>query len=69
MRVYREKETGVWEEAAAVVNAHEDDVNDIAWFSMASEKEETEQSTNYFASASDDGTVKIWTFCSSNVDE
>ena len=69
VRVYREKETGVWEEAAAVVNAHEDDVNDIAWFSMASEKEETEQSTNYFASASDDGTVKIWTFCSSNVDE
>jgi WD40 repeat protein len=64
VRVYREKETGVWEEAAAVVNAHEDDVNDIAWFSMASEKEETEQSTNYFASASDDGTVKIWTFCS-----
>ena len=62
----RKRKAGVWEEAAAVVNAHEDDVNDIAWFSMASEKEETEQSTNYFASASDDGTVKIWTFCSSN---
>jgi WD40 repeat protein len=66
VRVYREKETGVWEEAAAFVNAHEDDVNDIAWFSVPNEEtekgEDEQQSTNYFASASDDGTVKIWKF-------
>jgi len=65
VRVYREKETGVWEEAAAFVNAHEDDVNDIAWFSVPNEEtegEDEQQSTNYFASASDDGAVKIWKF-------
>jgi WD40 repeat protein len=66
VRVYREKETGVWEEAAAFVNAHDDDVNDIAWFSVPNEEtekgEDAQQSTNYFASASDDGTVKIWKF-------
>ena len=49
-----EKETGVWEEAAAVVNAHEDDVNDIAWFSLSSTKEEEARTSNYFASASDE---------------
>ena len=65
VRVYREKETGVWEEAAAFVNAHEDDVNDIAWFSVPNEEtegEDEQQSTSYFASASDDGAVKIWKF-------
>ena len=66
VRVYREKETGVWEEAAAVVNAHEDDVNDIAWFSLSSTKEEEARTSNYFASASDDGTVKIWKFSSNS---
>ena len=31
LRVYCEKEEGVWEEAATFANAHEDDVNDVQW--------------------------------------
>ena len=42
---------GRWREVGAVVSAHDDDVNCVAWHPTR---------RNVFASCSDDGTVKVW---------